>query len=53
MSVFFSVQAEADLECIADYIAADSPARALSFVSEVASTATKSSTKGGRRIGFA
>ncbi len=27
MSVFFSVQAEADLEGIADYIAADSPAR--------------------------
>jgi toxin ParE1/3/4 len=35
MSVFFSVQAEADLEGIADYIAADSPARALSFVSEI------------------
>ena len=30
MSVFFSVQAEADLEGIADYVAADSPARAFS-----------------------
>jgi plasmid stabilization system protein ParE len=35
MSVFFSVEAEGDLEGIANYIAADSPARALSFVSEI------------------
>jgi len=30
MWVFFSVQAEADLEGIAGYVAADSPARAFS-----------------------
>jgi toxin ParE1/3/4 len=35
MRLFFSPLAEQDLENIADYIAADNPARALSFVQEL------------------
>lgn len=35
MRLFFSPLAEQDLEDIADYIAADNPARALSFVQEL------------------
>ncbi|MGL5363927.1 MAG: type II toxin-antitoxin system RelE/ParE family toxin [Bosea sp. (in: a-proteobacteria)] len=35
MKLVIAAQAEADLEQIADYIAADSPVRALSFVREL------------------
>ena len=35
MPVFFSVLAESDLEDIGDYIAADNPFRALSFIGEI------------------
>jgi len=35
MRVVFTVQAEQDLEEIGDYIAADNPARAVSFVREI------------------
>lgn len=35
MQVVFTVQAEQDLEEIGDYIAADNPDRALSFVREI------------------
>ncbi|MBV8209937.1 MAG: type II toxin-antitoxin system RelE/ParE family toxin [Burkholderiaceae bacterium] len=35
MPTFFSPLAEADLEGIGDYIAADNPSRAVSFISEV------------------
>jgi len=35
MQVVFSLQAEIDLEEIADYIAADNPARAVSFIGEI------------------
>lgn len=34
-SVILSVKAEADLENIGDYIAADNPSRALSFIKEL------------------
>ena len=36
MKVEFTLAAEADLEQIGDYIARDNPARALSFVRELA-----------------
>ncbi len=45
MSCIFAEQAEEDLEAIADYIALDNPARALSFVQEI--------RKGCRRIAYA
>lgn len=35
MELRFSAKAEADLEAIADYIAMDSPQRAISFVTEL------------------
>lgn len=35
MRIVFTVQAEEDLEEIGDYIAADNPARAVSFVGEI------------------
>lgn len=35
MQVVFTVQAESDLEEIGDYIAEDSPSRALSFIREI------------------
>ncbi|QBD75173.1 type II toxin-antitoxin system RelE/ParE family toxin [Ktedonosporobacter rubrisoli] len=35
MFCIFTAQAETDLESIADYIALDNPARALSFVQEI------------------
>ncbi len=35
MSCIFTAQAEDDLEGIADYIAADNPQRAISFVQEI------------------
>lgn len=35
MKVYFTDEAEADLEAIADYIASDNPARAISFVREL------------------
>lgn len=35
MQVVFTVQAEQDLEEIGDYIAADNPSRAVSFVREI------------------
>ena len=35
MQVVFTVQAEHDLEEIGDYIAADNPSRAISFVREI------------------
>lgn len=35
MQVIFTVQAELDLEEIGDYIAADNPLRAVSFVGEI------------------
>ncbi len=38
MKVIFTPAAEADLEAIADYIALDSPRRALSFVRELRAT---------------
>lgn len=44
MRLFFSPLAEQDLEDIADYIAADNPARALSFVQELREQCRRIST---------
>jgi len=41
MQVIFSVQAEQDLEEIGDYIAADNPSRAVSFVREISEHCAK------------
>ena len=40
-NVFFTPEAERDLEEIGDYIAADNPARAVSFVQDIRDRCTK------------